>query len=138
MPIPDNVINKQLYELIKKQADKKYKRDGLYKSAWIVKAYTEAGGMYSGKPSPGGIRRWLDKEDWVSVIPYLRDKQIVKCGSADGKLIACRPMVRANDKTPITLPELLKIHSRDKLLKLALEKEKNPAKRINWKAGTIS
>jgi hypothetical protein len=137
MDIPDNVLNPVLYRKAKADADIKYARAGLYKSAWIVKRYTELGGNYTGKPSGQGIKRWLDKEDWISVIPYLRDKQIVKCGSADGKLIACRPMVRANDKTPITLPELLKIHSKAKLLDLAKEKE-NSNKRINWKAGTIS
>jgi hypothetical protein len=138
MDIPDNVLNPVLYRKAKTEADVKYARAGLYRSAWMVKRYTELGGKYSGKPSSQGIKRWLDKEEWISVIPYLRDRKIVKCGSADGELIACRPMVRANDKTPITLPELLKIHTKDKLLKLAGEKDKNPAKRINWKAGTIS
>jgi hypothetical protein len=43
-------------------------------------------------------------------------------------------MVRVSSETPITLPELLKLHSKAKLLSLVLDKKKG--KRINWQAGT--
>jgi hypothetical protein len=138
--IPENVINKTLYKKAKNEADKIYARPGLYKSAFIVKKYKELGGKYSTeqKPETTGIRRWLKKEKWIAVLPYLESGKEVVCGSQDNKNIACRPLIRATEDTPITLPELLKIHSKTKLISLAKEKEKNPNKRINWKEGTIS
>jgi len=139
MDIPANVINKSLYKDIKELANSKYKRPGLYKSAWIVKEYVSRGGKYSGsKPSANtGIQRWLAKENWIQVEPYLKTGKIVQCGSTDSTQ-ACRPLKRASKETPITIPELLKLHSKSKLLALALEKKRNPAKRVNWSAGTIS
>jgi hypothetical protein len=137
--IPDNVVNKRLYQNVKDEAGIKYKRPGLYKSAWIVKTYVDRGGKYTGPKPEGnkGINRWLKKEEWIQVLPYLLSNEKVTCGSSEGDNIACRPMVRASKNTPITLPELLKLHSKDKLIKLARQKENNPDKRINWKSGTI-
>lgn len=138
--IPDNIVNKQLYQQVKDLANTKYKRNGLFKSAYIQKEYAARGGTYRGeKPSSNvGINRWLKKEQWVAVIPWLETGKIVECGSQDGKLIACRPLKRASDKTPITLPELVVKFGKPKLLSLARAKEANPSKRINWKSGTIS
>lgn len=136
----DNIVNKTLYEKVNREADLKYKRAGLYKSSWIQKRYQELGGTYRGpKPSSEtGITRWLKKEQWVQVGTYLKTGKKIQCGSSDGKNIACRPFKRANSETPITLPELIKLHGKSKLLGLSEEKEKNPSKRINWKNGTIS
>lgn len=139
MDVPNNVLNPALYRQSKKEADEKYKRAGLYKSAWMVKRYTELGGKYSGtKPKNTGINRWLKEEQWVQVGTYLKTGKKIQCGSSEGKNIACRPFKRANSETPITLPELIKLHGKSKLLGLSEEKEKNPSKRINWKNGTIS
>lgn len=139
MDIPDNIINKALYKSVKEEAKKKYARPGLYRSAWIQKTYKEKGGSYKEDkpPSSQGIQRWLKKEQWIAVLPYLLKGEVIQCGADDGKNIACRPLIRATADTPPTLPELLKIHTRAKLIKLAMEKEKNKTKRINWKAGTI-
>ena len=84
----DNIVNKTLYEKVKREADLKYKRAGLYKSSWIQKRYQELGGTYRGpKPSSEtGITRWLKKEQWIQVLPYVRDKKIVECGASDGKI----------------------------------------------------
>jgi hypothetical protein len=138
MEIPDNIINKSLYLKAKQEADKIYKRHGLYKSAFIVKKYVELGGKYNDTAKPkDGINRWLKSENWIQVSPYL-DGKIVKCGSTDGKMIACRPMTRANDKTPITIQEAIKKHGRQKILELAKYKERNPNSRIDWVNGTKS
>ena len=138
MEIPDNVLNPLLYKKAKKEADDKYAKPGLYKSAWMVKRYTELGGKYSGtKPENTGVTRWLKKESWVQVLPYL-DGKIVKCGSSDGDMIACRPSIRATDKTPITIQEAIKKHGKAKILELAKYKEKNPTSRIDWVNGTKS
>lgn len=141
MDIPENVVNKALYKKVKEESDKIYKRPGLYRSAWIVKEYVARGGKYT-TPKPEsdneGIRRWLKKERWVSVLKFLQEGKEIECGSLQGEKIACRPMVRASKDTPITLPELLKIHSKQKLISLAKQKEQSQDKRIDWKNGTIS
>lgn len=136
----ENIKNKALYKKVKVEADSKYARPGLYKSAWIQKRYKELGGeYYEDKPNTGtGIQRWLKREKWIAVLPYLLENKIVLCGSMDGENIACRPLIRANQQTPPTLPELIKIHGKDKLIKLAKQKEQNKNKRIDWKTATIS
>lgn len=135
----DNIVNKTLYEKVKREADQKYKRDGLYKSAYIIKRYQQLGGTFIGpKPSSEtGITRWLKKEQWIQVLPYVRDKKIVPCGASDGKNIACRPLKRVA-QTPITILEAIEKHGKPKILELALKKERNPNIRINWVNGTTS
>jgi hypothetical protein len=135
----DNILNKNLYEKAKKEADKIYKRHGLYKSAFIQKKYKELGGKYKDEKTSNkkGINRWLKEEQWVEVLPYLNNGKKIVCGTSEGGK-ACRPLIRYNDKTPITLPELIKLHGKEKLKKLVKEKIKDMDKRINWKKGTIS
>lgn len=135
--VPDNVLNPSLYRKARKIADEKYEKHGLFKSSFLVKTYKEMGGKYSGKKNTEGITRWLKKEQWVDVGAFLRDDKIVKCGSSEKKGQSCRPLKRANAKTPITISELLKIHSKKKLLSLVDKKAKNPSLRINWEKGTI-
>lgn len=139
MEVPDNVLNPTLYRQAKKEADEKYKKPGLYKSAWMVKRYTELGGKYSGtKPKNTGINRWLKSEDWIQVLPYITKGEKLICGSTEGKQIACRPTKRATKDTPITIQECIAKHGKAKVLELARHKEKNPNSRINWVSGTVS
>jgi hypothetical protein len=140
MDIPDNIINKNIYKQVKLIADKIYKRHGLFKSAFIQKEYQKLGGKYKDKkPSKNeGINRWLLGEQWIEVKPYLEKNEIVKCGSSNRKGKACRPLKRVNEKTPITIPELLKIHSKKKILDLVNQKIQNMNKRINWNKAIIS
>ena len=139
MDVPDNVLNPELYRKAKKEADEKYKKHGLYKSAWLVKRYTELGGKYSGtRPKNTGINRWLKSEDWIQVIPFITKGEKVICGSTDGQQIACRPSKRATKDTPITIQECIEKHGKKKVLELARHKEKNPSSRINWVSGTVS
>ena len=135
----DRAINKELYMKIKDKADKIYKRPGLYKSAYIQNEYQRQGGTYSGKKpkKDTGIQRWLIGEQWLEMMPYLKDNKKVKCGTTPNKTKACRPLVRINKDTPITIPELLKIHTREKLIKLVSQKQKDMDGRVNWKAGTF-
>jgi hypothetical protein len=133
MDIPDNVLNPVLYRKAKKEAEEKYKRAGLYRSAWMVKRYTELGGKYSGtKPMNEGINRWLKSEAWIQVIPYITKGEKVQCGSSQGEQLACRPSIKATKDTPITIQECIKKHGKDKILMLARYKEKNPDSRIDW------
>lgn len=134
-----NIVDQKLYQKVKKEADKIYERHGLYKSAWIQKEYQKRGGRYRGtKPNQNkGLQRWLAGERWIEVEPYLKDGKEVICGTSERKGKACRPLKRVNEQTPITIDELLEIHSKQKLLKLAKQKKNNMDGRVNWKKGTF-
>lgn len=138
MDIPENILNPALYRKAKKIADETYKRPGLFKSAFIQKKYQELGGKYKGKkPSKGeGIQRWLKGEEWVKVLPFVKEGKKVPCGSGDDKH-ACRPSKRANSKTPITIQEAIKKHGKKKVIELANMKKKNLDTRINWNTGKV-
>lgn len=136
--IPSNIINKSLYKKARKLADETYKRPGLYKSAFIQKKYQELGGKYRGeKPKKDeGIQRWLKGEEWIKIIPYVKEGKKIKCGSGNDKH-ACRPLIRVNKNTPITIDEIIQKHGKKKVLELANEKRKNLDTRINWNTGKI-
>ena len=134
-------LNKKLYLLVKKDARKKFdKYPSVYASLWIRREYKKRGGKYketSKKPSRlKGTRRWLD-EQWTDVRVYLETGKYLSCGSRKRKTKACRPLKRISAKTPLTVRELLKRHSKRKLLSLAKRKEKDMKGRVNWKAGTF-
>ena len=67
------------------------------------------------------------EEKWIQVVPYLKNGTIRECGSKNKKTKACRPLNRTNDKTPITIKELVKLHGKDEVLRLASKK-----KRYGW------
>jgi hypothetical protein len=54
-----------------------------------------------------------------------------KVGKRVGK--ACRPLHRITKDTPITISELLNIHSKEDILHVAKQKERHPEKRVVWK-----
>jgi hypothetical protein len=130
--------NVKLYENIKQKAKNRFERyPSIYASSWIVKEYKKAGGRYisdlQGIPKNIGLKRWYS-EKWIQVEPYLTSKKIINCGDLkNGK--ACRPLVRINSKTPITIPELLKIHNKKTLIRLAKLKKADMKGRIYWKKG---
>ena len=124
------------YKKAYRDANKKYgKNSSIYKSAYIVKRYKELGGYFpKNKPSTKtGLQRWFYGEQWIRVVPYLTKGEILPCGSNGGKVYACRPLKRANKNTPITIGELLKLFTREEIIKIAKAKEKFPEKRLTWK-----
>jgi hypothetical protein len=83
-----------------------------------------------------GLTRWF-KEEWIQVVPYLQYSKIIECGGvhmnkSPGK--ACRPLYRITKDTPITIKELLDIHPKKDIIKVAKQKEKFPLKRLVWKS----
>jgi hypothetical protein len=128
--------NSKLYAAVKKAARAKFETyPSLYASSWIVREYKKRGGTYSGKkPSNAtGTLRWYT-EKWVQVEPYLKTGIQHQCGSSlESVAKACRPLKRINSSTPITISELLKIHSKTKLIRLAKQK----SGRVLWKRGIL-
>lgn len=133
-PIPKKFLEK---------ADEVYERPSIYRSSYALKLAKKNDPEYKKKydkyleqkkkKEDGGIARWF-KEEWINVKEYLNGKKIV-CGSfkETRQRPACRPLIRVNEKTPITLPELLKKGvSKERILEEISKKEKNPDYRINW------
>ena len=85
------VIDIQLYNKIKKEANTIYKKPSAYKSGYIVKRYKEEGGRYEDDNKPKNLSRWF-KEEW---------------GDIGGKAYPVyRPFKRVNHKTPLTVHEI--------------------------------
>ena len=120
MPTP---LDKTLYEIVKREANKKFKSpSGVYKSSWIVREYKKRGGKYKGvKKSSQGLSRWF-REEWVDLNSPIRSKpkgtkgsKVVgyrSCGrsrqSSRGKYPLCRPTYKITYRTPKTWRSLSK------------------------------
>ena len=129
-----NILNPKLYAKAKKIADDTYKKPSAYKSMFIQKKYMELGGKYKKKGK--GLATWR-KEKWVSVKDYLNGK-IIECGDDKIGNNACRPTKRINKDTPITIQEVLKKHTKEKVKKAVNKKLKNMKLRLNWETLTFS
>ena len=75
----------------------------------------------------------MDQRTMDSSYTFFKRWKKIACGEDNKKTKVCRPMKRINSKTAITLPELLKLHSKKDLLALARKKNKDMDKRIYWK-----
>jgi Family of unknown function (DUF5872) len=112
MPTP---LNKKLYEVVKKEADKKFLAStSIYKSSWIVSEYKRRGGTYEGEPTKKkGLRRWF-AEKWVDLNRPIKDSsgKIIDyepCGREDmlsKEYPLCRPTYVVTDETPRTYSEI--------------------------------
>lgn len=124
--IPDNVNNKQLYEVIKANIKSKIKdrRWGAYDSGRLVKTYKAAGGTYSKSNDSTKLNRWFD-EKWIDACRWPHN---VPCGRDDmtSTLRYCRPSAIVNASTPTTVQELTK----SELKRRCREKSMNPSRII--------
>jgi hypothetical protein len=109
-------IDKELYNYVKKLADKKFKsKTGIYKSSWIVSEYKRRGGKYKGKKtSKKGLLRWY-KEKWVDLNRPIKDNKgkiidYEECGRKSLKedYPLCRPTYRITKSTPKIYSEISK------------------------------
>lgn len=107
-----NIIDKVLYEKVKKQADTIYKKPSAYKSGYIVKQYKKQGGRYSGvKPVKKGLDRWF-QEKWTDV------------GNKDYPVY--RPTKRITKDTPLVVSEINKKNLQQQIiLKQKIKGKKN-------------
>ena len=126
----DNVLNPNLYKIAKDIANETYKKHSAYKSMFIQKTYQELGGKYKKKTK--GLKNWRD-EKWIQVKPYLENNKEFVCGGDNRKNKVCRPLIRINKDTPITINELLKDYTKKQLLDLSNKKINDMKGRIYWK-----
>ena len=97
--VPDNVVDKQLYQKIKKEVYKEIPQHSAYRSGILVKKYKEAGGKYKGKEKKDeGLNRWF-AEKWET------DKGKIGYRKPDD---VYRPTIRITKDTPTTFNELSK------------------------------
>jgi len=127
-------LNPKIYEKAKKIADEVYKRHSAYKSMFLVKKYKELGGKISEEGERGSKLADWRQEQWLHVLPFLKEGKKEVCGSTKEKK-SCRPTRKINSKTPLTLNELIKIHGKKKLTEIAEKKVANMDKRMNWRTG---
>lgn len=108
MPIP---INLELYNMVKKEADRIYSKPSAYKSGFIVKEYKKRGGEYSGKQTNTGLTRWY-KEDWKDI--------------GNKAYPVYRPTKRITKDTPLTASEIDPIQAKKQIdLKQKIKGDKN-------------
>lgn len=127
-----------IYKKAVNMANDEYgEKSSIYRSSRIVSLYKKLGGLIKSpkKSQKKGLNRWF-KEKWIQVVPYLEKGTIIECGGkhlskSPGK--SCRPLHRITKDTPITINELLKLHQKKDIIKVAKRKERFPSKRILWK-----
>jgi len=99
-------MNMNLYNKVKEQADKIYKKPSAYKSGYIVKKYKELGGTYSGKKTSSGLTSWY-REKWTDIGNKRSDGRNAS-GKPFGQSLypVYRPTKRVNKKTPLLVSEI--------------------------------
>lgn len=137
--INDFIFNdNDLIEIIINDAKNKFKQSGLYKDAYIIKEYIANRGTFDKETTEHPYFKKIVvflAENWVDVMKFLEDHHITDLTELQHAQIV-RPLLRINDDTPITINELLKLHSKKKLLELCNNKITNNSN-INWKSGKI-
>jgi len=103
----------------------------LYRQYRIRKEYRHRGGEFEETTIDEQRAREL-LERWVQVIPFLKSGKVIDCTAVTKHSKAARPLTRLDADTPVTLPELLKMHDRKSILNMARRKNKNPKKRVRW------
>ncbi len=127
----ENAKDKKLYKRVVKEAKKKFETyPSAYASMYIQAEYQRRGGEYFEKKT--GLKDWR-REKWIQLLPLLQDGKIVECGDDNKDSKACRPSVRVNKDTPITIQELLDLHSVEDIVKAAEKKNKDMSGRMLWK-----
>lgn len=137
MSVPDKFIDKNLYRKIKANVFKNNPINSAYRSMEIVKQYKARGGKVKADGKISNLDRWI-KEKWINVFDFLKNNKTTKCGDDSVKnKNACRPSKRIDKDTPITIKELLKIHSKDDILK-AVEKKNRDSDNLILKWKTLN
>jgi hypothetical protein len=85
------ILDQDLYDKAKRQADTIYTKPSAYKSGYIVKTYKSLGGRYSEDNEPAKLKQWF-KEKWSDV--------------GNEEYPVYRPTFRVTKTTPLTVQEI--------------------------------
>ena len=100
------ILNKKLYDDVKKEADLIYKKSSAYKSGWIVKTYKSRGGEYKDDNKTKNLKRWF-KERWSDISTHIMpDGTIMPGAKHNDSYPTYRPFKRINKQTPLTVYEI--------------------------------
>ena len=91
MPNPSNQV---LYNKVKEEVMKKYKKSSAYSSGAIVKEYKKRGGEYEDDDTEKKLDRWF-LEKWENV-------------AKPNQYPVLRPTIKVNKDTPLTIDEISK------------------------------
>ena len=85
------ILDPELYDKVKAEADKIYEKPSAYKSGWIVKTYKQRGGKYGDDNQSKDLKRWF-KESWTDI--------------GNQEYPVYRPTKRISKDTPLTIDEI--------------------------------
>jgi len=109
MPNPSNQV---LYNKVKEEVMKKYKKSSAYSSGAIVKEYKKRGGEYEDDGTEKKLDRWF-LEKWENV-------------AKPNQYPVLRPTIKVNKDTPLTIDEISKSVLKKQIkLKQKLKGDKN-------------
>lgn len=97
MPIPEN---QKLYNQVKEDSKKIYKKSSAYRSGYIVKEYLRRGGTYKNDGKEHALNRWF-REKWHDI------------GHLDYPVY--RPQIKINEHTPLLESEIDKKDLQNKI-----------------------
>ena len=104
------ILDKDIYNFVKSEADSIYKKSSAYKSGYIVKRYKELGGRYQDDNKEKNLKRWF-LEQWEDI--------------GHKAYPVYRPTIKINDKTPLTINEIDKKNLQSQIKKKQIIKGKN-------------
>jgi len=91
---PPIVSNKELYEDVRRYADKIYKHPSAYKSMYIQKLYKRLGGTYKDDGKERKLLRWIN-EHWEDI-----------SNKKSPHYPVYRPTVKVSEDTPLLVNEI--------------------------------
>jgi hypothetical protein len=132
--VPDNIVDKELYLKVKKDIISKYPKHSAYRSMLIQKEYKNRDGKYKNTKNKN-LNIWID-EKWINAKEYIQNGNIIKCGDKKySDKSACRPLIRINNNTPITIKEVMKKFNKNDILSAINKKNNDPSnKLLYWKS----
>lgn len=110
-----SIVNKPLYDKVKKKADEIYKKPSAFKSGYIVQEYKRRGGEYKNNNDTKELKRWF-KEKWMDINP----------NKTSTSYPVFRPTRKISSKTPLTVNEINKQNLKEQIeLKQKIKGKKN-------------
>jgi hypothetical protein len=83
--------NLKLYNQVKEEINKIYKKHSAYRSGAYIKRYKELGGTFKEDKKPKTLKRWF-KEEWKDI--------------GNKQYPVYRPTIKINKSTPLTIDEI--------------------------------